>query len=46
MTAEQVLNHLLPAAAGIKPNLILKVEYSPTTNKKDIENELKTTQNS
>ena len=27
MTAEQVLNHLLPAVAGIKPNLILKVEH-------------------
>lgn len=27
MTAEQVLNHLLPAVAGIKPNIILKVEH-------------------
>lgn len=27
MTAEQVLNHLLPAIAGVKPNLILKVEH-------------------
>ena len=27
MTAEQVLNHLLPAIAGIRPNLILKVEH-------------------
>ncbi len=27
MTAEQVLNHLLPVLSGIKPNLILKVEY-------------------
>lgn len=27
MTAEQVLNHLLPAVAGIKSNLILKVEH-------------------
>jgi len=27
MTAEQVLNHLLPAVAGIKPNLILKIEH-------------------
>ena len=26
MTAEQVLNHLLPAFAGAKPNLIVKVE--------------------
>ena len=27
MTAEQVLNHLLPAVAGVKPDLILKVEH-------------------
>lgn len=27
MTAEQVLNHLLPAVAGVKPGLILKVEH-------------------
>lgn len=27
MTAEQVLNHLLPAIAGVKPNVILKVEH-------------------
>ena len=27
MTAEQVLNHVLPALAGIKPNLIIKVEH-------------------
>lgn len=27
MSAEQVLNHLLPAVAGMKPNLILKVEH-------------------
>ena len=26
MTAEQVLNHLLPAFTGIKSNLIVKVE--------------------
>jgi hypothetical protein len=26
-TAEQVLNHLLPALAGIKPNLTIKVEH-------------------
>ena len=30
MTAEQVLNHLLPAVAGLKPNLILKVEHHAT----------------
>ena len=27
MTAEQVLNHLLPAFAEVKPNLIIKVEH-------------------
>ncbi len=27
MTAEQLLNHLLPALAGVKPNLIWKVEH-------------------
>ncbi len=27
MTAEQVLNHVLPALAGIKPNVIIKVEH-------------------
>lgn len=27
MTAEQVLNHLLPALAGLKPNLTIKVEH-------------------
>ena len=26
-TAEQVLNHLLPALAGIKPDLTVKVEH-------------------
>ena len=30
MTAEQVLNHLLPAMAGVKPNIILKVEHHNT----------------
>lgn len=33
MTAEQVLNHLLPAIAGVKPNLILKVEHTESTKK-------------
>ena len=28
MTAEQVLNHLLPALAGVKSDLIIKVEYN------------------
>ncbi len=27
MTAEQVLNHVLPALAGIKPDLTIKVEH-------------------
>jgi len=27
MTAEQLLNHLLPAIAGVKPNVILRVEH-------------------
>lgn len=27
MTAEQVLNHLLPAVAGVKPNIILRIEH-------------------
>ena len=27
MTAEQVLNHLLPALAGIHPNLTIRVEH-------------------
>jgi len=27
MTAEQVLNHILPAMSGIKPNLFIKVEH-------------------
>lgn len=31
MSAEQVLNHLLPAISGIKPNLILKVEHKEET---------------
>jgi len=28
MTAEQVLNHLLPALSGVKPNIIVKVNYN------------------
>lgn len=28
MTAEQVLNHLLPAISEIKPNIILRVEHN------------------
>lgn len=29
MTAEQVLNHLLPALADLKPHVIWKVIYTP-----------------
>ena len=29
MTAEQVLNHLLPALAGVKPHATVRVEYRP-----------------
>jgi hypothetical protein len=29
-TAEQVLNHLLPALAGIQPSLMVEVEHHPT----------------
>lgn len=35
MTAEQVLNHLLPAIARVKPNLIMKVEHNETENNKN-----------
>jgi hypothetical protein len=28
MTAEQVLNHLLPALAGVKPGLSVRVEHN------------------
>jgi hypothetical protein len=31
MTAEQVLNHVLPALAGIRPNLTIKVEHHETS---------------
>jgi hypothetical protein len=29
MTAEQVLNHLLPALAGVKPGITVEVEHRP-----------------
>ncbi len=29
MTAEQVLNHLLPAFAGVKPSVTVRVEHHP-----------------
>ena len=35
MTAEQVLNHLLPAVAGVKSNLILKVEHKDLPKKQE-----------
>lgn len=35
MTAEQVLNHILPAIAGIKPNLTLKVEHHESVDTKE-----------
>ena len=30
-TAEQVLNHVLPAVAGLKPNVTIKVEHRAAT---------------
>jgi len=33
MTAEQVLNHLLPAVARVKPQIILKVKHKPSARK-------------
>lgn len=30
-TAEQVLNHLLPALAGVKPNVTVRVEHHEPT---------------
>ena len=30
MTAKQVLNHLRPAVAGVKPNITIKVEHRPS----------------
>ena len=37
MTAEQVLNHLLPAVAGLRPNHIVKVNHRapPVQNKRN-----------
>jgi hypothetical protein len=35
MTAEQVLNHLLPAIAKIKPNVIMKVKHNEAENNKN-----------
>lgn len=36
MTAEQVLNHALPAVAGIKPNLTIKVEHRDANVRTDL----------
>ena len=33
MTAEQVLNHLLPAIAGVKPNITFRVEHDTNQDK-------------
>jgi hypothetical protein len=37
MTAEQVLNHLLPAVAGIKPNLTIEVKHRASRSANDDE---------
>ena len=36
MTAEQVLNHILPAVAGIKPNLTIKVKHRDANVRPDL----------
>jgi hypothetical protein len=36
MTAEQVLNHVLPALAGVKPNLTIKVEHRKANVRPDL----------
>jgi hypothetical protein len=36
MTAEQVLNHVLPALAGVKPNLTTKVEHRKVNVRPDL----------
>ena len=33
-TAEQVLNHVLPALAGIKPSITIKVEHHENENRR------------
>jgi hypothetical protein len=35
MTAEQVLNHLLPAVAGVKSNIVIKVEHFENAQEKN-----------
>ena len=34
LTAEQVLNHVLPALAGLKPGVVLTVEHRPPRRKR------------
>jgi hypothetical protein len=36
MTAEQVLNHVLPAVAGIKPNLTINAEHRDANVRPDL----------
>jgi len=36
MTAEQVLNHILPAVVGAKPNLTIKVEHRDANVRTDL----------
>ena len=36
MTAEQILNHVLPAVAGVKPNLTIKVEHLSRSQSTDL----------
>lgn len=35
MTAEQVLNHVLPALAGIKPHVTVRVEHHEDAGRED-----------
>ena len=35
-TAEQVLNHILPAIAGLKPNVTITVEHYEDPNERDL----------
>ena len=36
MTAEQVLNHILPAVAHIKPNVTIRVKYRDANVRTDL----------
>ena len=44
MTAEQVLNHLLPAVAGVKPNLMVEVRHRELVSRNERSACLKTAQ--